>query len=82
VSKDGEQLFDERVGARAHKLADDARISTFDRLGEQRGPRVRKLGHLCARGVTARQRPSPAAAGVGSRHDKSWIQVEATVTAF
>jgi hypothetical protein len=36
VSKDGERLFDERVGARAHKLADDARISTFDRLGEQR----------------------------------------------
>jgi hypothetical protein len=36
ASKDGERLFDERVRARAHKLADDARISTFDRLGEQR----------------------------------------------
>src|SRR5712691_4202123 len=33
VSKDGGRLFDERVVAGAHKLADDARISTFDRLG-------------------------------------------------
>jgi hypothetical protein len=29
-------LFDDRVQERAGKLADDARISTFDRLGEQR----------------------------------------------
>jgi hypothetical protein len=36
ISKDGGRLSDERVEARAHKLADDARISTFDRLGEQR----------------------------------------------
>ena len=34
VSKDGGRLFDERVQARSRKLADDARISTFDRLGE------------------------------------------------
>jgi len=36
VSKDGGRLFDDRVQERAGKLADDARISTFDRLGEQR----------------------------------------------
>jgi hypothetical protein len=36
VSKDGGRLFDDRVQGRAGKLADDARISTFDRLGEQR----------------------------------------------
>ena len=34
LSKDGGQLFDERVKERARMLADDARISTFDRLGE------------------------------------------------
>jgi hypothetical protein len=34
ANKDGGPLFDERVRARARKLADDARISTFDRLGE------------------------------------------------
>ena len=34
LSKDGARLFDKRVGARAGKVADDARISTFDRLGE------------------------------------------------
>jgi hypothetical protein len=31
---DGEQLFDKRVTERARKLADDARITTFDRLGQ------------------------------------------------
>ena len=36
VRKDGGRLFDARVQARARKLAHDARISTFDRLGEQR----------------------------------------------
>jgi len=34
LSKDGGQEFDRRVQERARKLADDARISTFDRLGE------------------------------------------------
>jgi len=34
ASKEGAQLFDDRVRDRARKLADDARISTFDRLGE------------------------------------------------
>jgi hypothetical protein len=34
LSKDGRQVFDQRVQERARKLADDARISTFDRLGE------------------------------------------------
>ena len=33
-SKDGGQEYDRRVQERARKLADDARISTFDRLGE------------------------------------------------
>jgi hypothetical protein len=40
-------LYDERVQARARKLADDARISTFDRLGEPRralGILERRLG--------------------------------------
>jgi hypothetical protein len=31
---EGEQAWDDRVADRARKLADDARISTFDRLGE------------------------------------------------
>jgi hypothetical protein len=34
LSKDRGQVFDQRVQDRACKLADDARISTFDRLGE------------------------------------------------
>ena len=34
LSKDRGQVFDQRVEDRACKLADDARISTFDRLGE------------------------------------------------
>jgi hypothetical protein len=33
-SDDREAAWDERVRERARKLADDARISTFDRLGE------------------------------------------------
>jgi hypothetical protein len=47
VNKDGGPLYDERVQARARKLADDARISTFDRLGEPRralGILERRLG--------------------------------------
>jgi hypothetical protein len=34
IGKDGEQLYDERVRERARKLVDDARISAFDKLGE------------------------------------------------
>jgi hypothetical protein len=34
AAKEGGQLFDDRVRERARKLADDARILTFDRLGE------------------------------------------------
>ena len=34
LTKDSGQLFDERVQERARTLVDDARISTFDRLGE------------------------------------------------
>ena len=34
LSKDRGQVFDQRVEDRACKLADDARISTFDRVGE------------------------------------------------
>jgi hypothetical protein len=34
LSKDGGRILDQRVQERARKLADDARISTFDRLGE------------------------------------------------
>jgi hypothetical protein len=34
LSKDSGQKYDRRVQERARKLADDARISTFDRLGE------------------------------------------------
>ena len=34
VRHDGEQLFDERVQERERRLADNARISALDRLGE------------------------------------------------
>lgn len=47
IHKEGGQLFDERVQERVRRLADDARISTFDRLGENsRALRIleRRLG--------------------------------------
>jgi hypothetical protein len=34
IAKEGGSLYDQRVQERARKLADDARISTFDRMGE------------------------------------------------
>jgi hypothetical protein len=36
VAKDGQPRYGERVAERARTLADNARIATFDRLGENR----------------------------------------------
>jgi hypothetical protein len=70
LSKDAGQQYDQRVQARSRKLADDARISTFDRLGENSRALAileRRLGGRAAMqrkaiGVEARE-ASPSAQG-------------------